>query len=72
LRKQPLLERKKRLKAILPRNKLIAFSAHRKGNGTKFFAEAERLERIMAKRADSAYASGSRTPDWLNVKTAKR
>jgi ATP-dependent DNA ligase len=34
LRKQPLLERKKRLKAILPRDKLIAFSAHRKGNGT--------------------------------------
>jgi len=67
LRKQPLLERKKRLKAILPRDKLIAFSAH-----TKFFAEAERLERIMAKRADSAYASGSRTPDWLKVKTAKR
>jgi hypothetical protein len=63
LRKQPLLERKRRLKAILPRDKLIAFSAHRKGNGTKFFAEAERngLEGIMAKRADSAYASGSRT-----------
>ena len=26
----------------------------------------------MAKRADSAYASGSRTPDWLKIKTAKR
>jgi len=34
LRKQPLLERKKRLKAILPRNKLIAFSPHRKAKGT--------------------------------------
>src|SRR6185437_6748249 len=42
LRKQPLLERKKRLKAILPRDKLIAFSRHRKSNGTDFFAEAER------------------------------
>jgi bifunctional non-homologous end joining protein LigD len=31
LRRKPLLERKKRLKAILPRDKLIAFSAHRKG-----------------------------------------
>src|SRR5579872_3344323 len=50
LRKQPLLERKKRLKAILPRNKLIAFSPHRKVKGTTFFAEAERkgLEGIMA------------------------
>ena len=74
LRKQPLLERKKRLKAILPRDKLIAFSPHRKENGTKFFAEAERkgLEGLMAKRADSAYASGGRTADWLKIKTAKR
>jgi bifunctional non-homologous end joining protein LigD len=74
LRQQPLLERKKRLKTILPRNKLIAFSAHRKTDGTKFFAEAERkaLEGIMAKRADSAYASGSRTTDWLKIKTGKR
>jgi bifunctional non-homologous end joining protein LigD len=74
LRNQPLLERKKRLKAILPRDKLVAFSGHRKRNGRKFFAEAERkgLEGIMAKRADSAYASGSRTPDWLKIKTARR
>src|SRR3954453_10647602 len=52
LRVVPLLELKKRLKAILPRHKLIAFSNHRKGSGTKFFAEAElrHLEGIMAKR----------------------
>ena len=70
----PLIERKKRLKVILPRHKLIAFSNHRKVNGKKFFAEAERrrLEGIMAKRADSPYASGSRTADWLKVKTAQR
>ena len=74
LRKQPLLERKKRLKAILPRDRLIAFSPHRKEHGMKFFAEAERkgLEGLMAKRADSAYASGGRTADWLKIKTAKR
>jgi bifunctional non-homologous end joining protein LigD len=74
LRKQPLLERKERLKAILPRHRLISFSRHRKASGTKFFAEAERkgLEGIMATRADSAYASGSRTADWLKIKTAKR
>jgi len=42
LRALPLLERKQRLKAILPRHKLIAFSKHRKGSGTKFFAEAEK------------------------------
>lgn len=74
LRKLPLLERKKRLRTILPRHKLIQFSKHRKGSGTKFFAEAERkhLEGIMAKRADSPYASGSRTADWLKVKTTQR
>jgi bifunctional non-homologous end joining protein LigD len=74
LRKLPLLQRKKRLQAILPRDKLIAFSLHRNANGRKFFAEAERkgLEGIMAKRADSPYASGSRTADWLKIKTAKR
>ena len=74
LRKRPLLERKRRLKAILPRDKLIAFSRHRNAHGTTFFAEAERkgLEGIMAKRADSAYASGNRTSDWLKIKTAKR
>ena len=37
-----LIERKKRLKSILPRHKLIAFSRHRKTFGTKFFEEAER------------------------------
>lgn len=74
LRTLRLLERKKRLKAILPRHKLIAFSSHRKGSGKKFFAEAERkrLEGIMAKRADSPYSSGIRTADWLKVKTAQR
>ena len=74
LRQMPLLQRKKRLEAILPRGKLIALSRHRKADGTKFFAEAERkgLEGIMAKRADSAYASGSRSADWLKIKISKR
>lgn len=74
LRKLPLLQRKKRLKAILPHDKLIAFSRHRRGNGRALFCEAERkgLEGIMAKRADSQYASGDRSADWLKIKTAKR
>ena len=69
-----LLERKKRLKSILPRHKLIEFSRHRKNSGTEFFEEAERigLEGITAKRADSKYLSGARTDDWLKIKTSKR
>src|SRR3954464_10303561 len=43
LRGLTLLERKKRLKAILPKHKLIAFSDHRATFGTKFFKEAERV-----------------------------
>jgi bifunctional non-homologous end joining protein LigD len=68
------LNAKKRLKAVLPRHKLIAFSNHRKGSGKKFFEEAERkgLEGIMAKRVDSQYVSGGRTAEWLKIKTAKR
>ena len=74
LRGLTLLERKRRLKDILPRHKLIAFSRHRKTSGTKFFAEAQQqgLEGIMAKRADSTYHSGRRTDDWLKIKTSKR
>jgi bifunctional non-homologous end joining protein LigD len=74
LRGRPLLERKDRLKSILPRHNIIAFSRHRKTNGTKFFEEAERkgLEGIMAKRADSTYMSGSRTDNWLKIKSSRR
>jgi bifunctional non-homologous end joining protein LigD len=74
LRGLPLLERKKRLRAALPRHTLIAFSRHRKTFGTKFFEEAgnQGLEGIMAKRADSRYVSGGRTTDWLKIKTSKR
>jgi bifunctional non-homologous end joining protein LigD len=74
LRGLPLLERKKRLRAILPRSNLVAFSRHRQAFGIKFFEEAGRqgLEGIMAKRADSRYVSGGRTADWLKIKTSKR
>jgi bifunctional non-homologous end joining protein LigD len=74
LRDLPLLERKKRLKSVLPRHKLIAFSRHRVTFGTRFFEEAERkgLEGIMAKLANSKYLSGARTDSWLKIKTSKR
>ena len=53
LRSLPLIERKERLRRILPKNPLLAFSEHRKQHGTKYFKEAEKdgLEGIMAKRA---------------------
>jgi bifunctional non-homologous end joining protein LigD len=74
LRGLTLLERKARLKSILPRHRLVAFSRHRKAAGTRFFEEADSkgLEGIMAKRSDSQYLSGERTDAWLKIKTSKR
>src|SRR5688572_10748313 len=74
LRGLPLIERKTRLRRILPRQPLLAFSAHRPASGVAFFEEAQAsgLEGIMAKRASSPYRSGARTADWLKIKTARR
>ena len=74
LRNLPLLERKQRLRSLLPKDPLLAFSEHRPEHGIKYFKEAERegLEGIMAKRANSPYRSGERSTDWLKIKTARR
>jgi bifunctional non-homologous end joining protein LigD len=74
LRSLPLLERKERLRKIMPRNSLLSFSRHRREHGTRYFEEAAKAgeEGIMAKRADSAYVSGARSKSWLKIKTGKR
>jgi bifunctional non-homologous end joining protein LigD len=74
LRGLPLLQRKDRLRRILPRDALLSFSEHRPEHGVRYFKEAEKqgLEGIMAKRADSRYLSGTRSGDWLKIKTARR
>jgi bifunctional non-homologous end joining protein LigD len=74
LRGLPLIERKKRLKAILPKDPQIVYSEHWPEHGKRLFKEAEKLglEGIMAKRAQSRYVSGARSKDWLKIKTAKR
>ena len=74
LRGLPLVERKKRLKAVLPKDPLLTYSEHWPEHGKRVFKEAEKLglEGIMAKRAESRYLSGARSKDWLKIKTAKR
>jgi bifunctional non-homologous end joining protein LigD len=74
LRPLPLLERKKRLRAILPKGTLVIYSEHWPEHGKRLFQKAEKLglEGIMAKRAGSRYLSGTRSKDWLKIKTAKR
>ena len=67
----PLTERKKLLKNLLPKESdSIHFCDHVTGAGIDFFRVAEQrgLEGIIAKRANSIYAEGSRSPDWLKVK----
>ena len=74
MRELPLTERKKRLKQILPKHRLLSFSEHQRAHGKRYFKEAERqgLEGVIAKRADSRYLSGTRSTDWLKIKTVKR
>lgn len=70
LRALPLLQRKERLRRILPEHPLLEFSEHRPEHGIRYFKEAQRqgLEGIMAKRASSHYLSGQRSADWLKIK----
>ncbi len=74
LRDLPLLERKKRLQSILPKDPLLTYSEHWPEHGKRLFREAQRLglEGIMAKRGQSRYLSGVRSKDWLKIKTGKR
>jgi bifunctional non-homologous end joining protein LigD len=74
LRRLPLVERKDRLRRLLPKHALLAYSEHRREHGTRYFKEAQLrgLEGIMAKRAASPYLSGQRSGDWLKIKTARR
>jgi bifunctional non-homologous end joining protein LigD len=74
LRTLPLIERKARLKKILPKDPLLIYSEHWPEQGNRLFVEAQKagLEGIMAKRASSRYLSGTRTKDWLKIKTGKR
>jgi bifunctional non-homologous end joining protein LigD len=74
LRGLPLVERKERLRSILPKSPLLTYSEHWPEHGKRLFKEAQRLglEGIMAKRAQSRYLSGARSKDWLKIKTGRR
>ena len=74
LRGLPLIERKQRLRALLPKDASLIYSEHWPQHGKRLFKEAQKLglEGIMAKRAQSRYLSGARSKDWLKIKTGKR
>jgi bifunctional non-homologous end joining protein LigD len=70
IREKPLLERKKILKALLPRNSLLRYSEHIAELGKREFAKAQRAqeEGVIAKRGAGLYYSGKRTREWLKFK----
>ncbi|MGC3979219.1 MAG: non-homologous end-joining DNA ligase [Paludibacteraceae bacterium] len=71
-RQLPLLKRKALLKKILPKgkNSVIRFCEHVPTNGIPFYKKIVKynLEGMIAKKADSVYATGRRSKDWLKIK----
>jgi bifunctional non-homologous end joining protein LigD len=74
LRELPLLERKRLLEEMLPELPAVRYSDHVLAKGKAFFKEAQRkqIEGIMAKLATSPYRIGSRSSEWLKIKTHLR
>jgi bifunctional non-homologous end joining protein LigD len=73
LRRLPLAERKACLVLVVPARGVIRYGDHVVGRGEDFYAAAseQRVEGIVAKRADSRY-TGDRTRDWLKIKCQLR
>ncbi len=75
LRSLPLLKRREILSQVVPKNDpLIRYSEGFPSDGIRFFQSAKRLglEGIMAKKGDSPYLEGTRSPAWLKIKSALR
>src|SRR5437764_4817014 len=70
----PLSERRRRLESLLDRrNRTVRLSeVFDDGEALLEAAKKQGREGIMAKRADSRYAVGRRTRDWLQIKTHGR
>ncbi len=70
---EPLVERKKRLADIVEPAQMIMPTMFVRGEGIalKKQTEERNWEGIVAKRANSRYVFGSRSPDWLKVKNWK-
>lgn len=74
IRALPLIERKKYLKEIFPEVVNIQYSDHIEKEGIAFFklAEKQKMEGIIAKKADAPYRTGGRSEEWLKIKSIKK
>lgn len=70
----PLMERKDMLQTAVSEGPGLAVSRFIHERGVKYFglAVAAGLEGVMAKRADSEYRMGKRSPDWVKCKNWDR
>ncbi|MGC3944032.1 MAG: DNA ligase D [Chryseolinea sp.] len=70
----PLLERKKILKTSIPWSDSVRMSESFEMSGTELYKVADKLglEGLIAKRSDSIYEEGRRSPNWLKIKVKKR
>jgi bifunctional non-homologous end joining protein LigD len=72
LRDLPLLERRQILERLFARNRdaVLRISEMVRGDGRALYHRAleQGWEGLIAKRADSVYKSGKRTPDWCKLK----
>jgi len=68
----PLLERRQMVERLFKGNRdsCLRISEVARGNGTDLFERATQQgwEGLIAKRADSLYKPGKRTPDWRKIK----
>jgi ATP-dependent DNA ligase len=66
----PVRARKSLLRGALDFGGAVRFVTHRYRNGEELYEKAcaKGLEGLIAKRADSAYAKGGRSGDWLKFK----
>ena len=73
VRREPLLDRKRRLRRLLDFTDPIRYTPHRVRGGEEYFQEICRRgwEGLIAKRADSTYPTG-RTDRWLKFKCEAR
>jgi bifunctional non-homologous end joining protein LigD len=69
-----LAERRAVLKQLIPPDGLVRYSESFETSATEFFEAAKKLgiEGMIAKRNDSEYIPGTRTKDWLKIKSGKR
>lgn len=66
----PLMERKRKLKDLVIENARIGISRYIEEKGIQLFelTKQQELEGIVAKRKNSKYYFGKRTPDWIKCK----